>query len=116
MQASHVTSAIEPSKWNGRIFGGTWTEPRGGGHDVIEKATGEVLTRVGMASPADIAAAAKAATAAQPAWAAMAPRDRAGVFRKAVAFFEAHAEEIAVFISRETGGILPKARHEVHEI
>jgi benzaldehyde dehydrogenase (NAD) len=116
MQTSHVSAALEPSKWNGRIFGGTWTEPRGGSQDVMDKATGAVLTRVGMANPADIAAAAKAAAAAQPAWAAMAPRDRAAVFRKAVGFFEAHAEDIAVFISRETGGILPKAKHEVHEI
>lgn len=110
------TSALEPTRWTGRIFDGTWSEPRGGGHDVVEKATGASLGRVGLASPADIAAAAKAAAAAQPAWAQLAPRDRAQVFFKAIAFFEAHAAEMAAHISKETGSILAKAQHEVREV
>lgn len=107
---------LEPSRWTGRIFDGTWSEPRGGGHDVVEKATGAPLARVGLASPADIAAAAKAAAAAQPAWAQLPPRDRAQVFYKAIAFFEAHAADMAAYIAKETGSILAKAQHEVREV
>jgi benzaldehyde dehydrogenase (NAD) len=110
MQAS---SALASSRWNGRIFSGTWTEPRGGGHDVLEKATGATLTRVGIATAADIAAAAKAAAAAQPGWAATPPADRAAIFRRAIAFFETHAEEMAQFIARETGGLTAKAQFEI---
>ena len=116
VQAMQTSPALEPSRWNGRIFSGTWTEPRGGGHDVLEKATGTVLTRVGIATPADIAVAAKAAAAAQPAWAATPPRDRAAIFRKAIAFFEAHAEELAHFIARETGGLIAKGQFEIGEV
>jgi len=110
MQAS---PALAASRWNGKIFGGSWTEARGGTHDVFEKATGAALARVGLASPADIAVAAKAAAAAQPGWAAMAPADRAAIFRKAIAFFEANAAEMAQFIARETGGVIAKAQFEI---
>jgi benzaldehyde dehydrogenase (NAD) len=109
-------SALEPSRWNGRIFAGAWTEARGGMHDVIEKATGASLGKVGMANPADITAAASAAAAAQPAWAAMPPRDRAAIFRKVIAFFEAHGEEMVHIMVRETGSIPPKSQFEIGEV
>jgi benzaldehyde dehydrogenase (NAD) len=111
-----TSAALEPSRWNGRIFGGTWTEPRGGGHDVTEKATGAPLTRVGIANPVDIATAAKAAAAAQPSWAATPPRDRAAIFRKVIAFFEAHSEEMARTIARETGSLVAKGQFEIGEV
>jgi benzaldehyde dehydrogenase (NAD) len=114
--AMQTSPALESSRWSGRIFDGTWSEPRGGGHDVVDKATGAAIGRVGIASPADIAVAAKAAAAAQPGWAATPPRDRAQVFYKAIAFFEAHAAEMAAYISKETGSILAKAQHEVREV
>jgi benzaldehyde dehydrogenase (NAD) len=111
-----TATAFDTSRWNGRIFNGAWAEPKGGGLDVTDKATGSLLTRVGQASPADVAAAAKAAAAAQPAWAAMPPRERAAIFRKAIAFFETHGEQMAQVISRETGGTLPKAQFELGEV
>jgi benzaldehyde dehydrogenase (NAD) len=108
--------AFEHSRWNGRIFNGAWTPPKGGDLDVLDKASGAVVTRVGQANAADVAAAAKAAAAAQPAWAATPPRERAAIFRKVLAFFEANAEEMAQLISRETGGIMPKAQFEIGEV
>jgi benzaldehyde dehydrogenase (NAD) len=109
-------SALEPSRWNGRIFAGAWTDARGGVHDVVEKATGASLGKVGIANPADITAAAAAAAAAQPAWAAMPPRDRAAMFRKVIAFFEAHSEEMVQIMVRETGSIPPKSQFEIGEV
>ena len=108
--------ALEPSRWIGRIFSGTWTESRGGAHDVLEKATGAKLVQVGVAAPGDIATAARAAAAAQPGWAATAPNDRVAVFRKAIAFFEANTEAMVQLIVRETGCIPPKAQHEVRAV
>ena len=83
--------------------------------DVIEPATGQVLTRTGRAVPADVASAASAAAAAQPAWAALAPRERAAVFHRAAALLQQHAEELALYVTRETGAILPKGQHELRE-
>ncbi|HTR16476.1 MAG TPA: benzaldehyde dehydrogenase [Acetobacteraceae bacterium] len=102
------------SAWEGKIFNGGWI-PSGIVADVIEPATGAVLTRTAIASPADIAAAAKAAAVAQPAWYATHERQREAILLKAADLFEAHAEELALWIARETGGIIPKGLHEVRE-
>ncbi len=63
---------LDEATWRGKAFSGGWTAVSGGEAPVTEPATGAELGRVGIASPADIAAAATAAAAAQPAWAALA--------------------------------------------
>ena len=40
--------------------------------------------------------------------------DRAAIFRRAARFVEEHADELATWIMRETGGIRPKADVELH--
>jgi len=52
---------LDQSTWQGKAFSGGWTEPAGGQAAVIEPATGTELGRVGIASPADIAAAVREA-------------------------------------------------------
>ncbi|MNC83463.1 hypothetical protein D3C75_1374320 [compost metagenome] len=52
----------------------------GGSNSVREPATGEVLTVTGLADAADIAFASLNAARAQPAWAALGPRERAQIF------------------------------------
>ena len=117
MQSAQPESFLTRPPWEGRVFtGGGWYEATGGARDVIEPATGKALSRVGLANPADIELAARAAAAAQPAWAAMPPRDRADILRRAAGYFEQNSEEIAAYVARETGGILPKAQHEVREV
>jgi len=112
-----TTAQIEnrPAVWEGNVFTGAWEKPGGGVRDVIEPASGELLTRVGIANAQDIAAAARAAAAAQPAWLAIAPRERAAILLRAAAHLAAHAESYAALVARETGGILPKGQHEVRE-
>lgn len=108
---------IDHDAWTGRLFGGTdgsWYSA-GETRDVIEPATGNRLTNVGLARTADVARAARAAAAAQPAWAALPPRDRAAIMRRAAAALEHHLEEAARYIARETGGIPAKAQLEVAE-
>jgi benzaldehyde dehydrogenase (NAD) len=116
MRAAQPESFLQRPAWTGCVFDGTWRTAGGGARDVHEPATGQVLSRVGIANPADIAAAARAAAAAQPGWAAMPPRERADVLRRAAAYFEEHLAEIAPYIARETGGILPKGQREVREV
>ena len=115
MGTPEALSFLDSKRWQGRIYGPAWAASQGGVVDVVEPATGETLTRVGLANAADIAAACETAAAAQPAWAAMAPRERAAIMRRAGELFTQHADELALVIARESGGILPKARHEVNE-
>ena len=100
--------------WEGKLFNGDWVAAPTIA-DVLEPATAGVLTRTGIGGAAEIAAAAQAATAAQPAWFATHERQREAILLKAAALFETHAEELALWIARETGAIIPKGQHEVRE-
>ncbi|MEO8804961.1 MAG: benzaldehyde dehydrogenase [Burkholderiaceae bacterium] len=115
MGAPEALSFLDSKRWQGRVYGPTWAAAQGGVVDVVEPATGETLSQVGLANATDINAACETAAAAQPAWAAMAPRDRAAIMRRAGELFTQHAEELALVVARETGGILPKAQHELRE-
>ena len=101
--------------WAGKAFDGAWGTSLDGARDVLEPATGQVLGRVGIASAEDMRAAIGRAQQAQPAWAALGPRERAAVLHKAASLFEQHIDELALAIARETGGIVPKGQHEVRE-
>lgn len=87
----------------------------GGLRDVIEPATGNVLCAVSIANASDVAVATRAAAAAQKAWVAVPPREKAEVFRRAGVLFQQHFDELALYAARETGGILPKGQHEIRE-
>jgi benzaldehyde dehydrogenase (NAD) len=113
--SSSLPRVLDPTIWKERIFDGDWVPARGGAIDVVEPAAGKALTRVGLANAADVSAAAKAAARAQPAWARVHVRERAEVFHRAAAFLSEHAEELAAFIARETGGTFLKGQHEVRE-
>ena len=78
-----------------------------GVRQVIEPATGEVLCTVGIANAADVAKATAAAAIAQARWVMVHPREKAEIFRRAAALFEKHFDTLALFVARETGGILP---------
>jgi benzaldehyde dehydrogenase (NAD) len=115
MGAPEALSFLDPARWQGRVYSPAWASAQGGTAHVIEPATSTTLATVGLAGPADMAAACQGAAAAQPAWAALPPRERAAVLRRAGDLFTQHFDELAMFIARETGGILPKAQHEVRE-
>ncbi len=100
-------------RWEGRVLVGEWVEGGGGRADVVEKATGEVLGAIGIASPADVRRAAAQATAAQAGWAATKGHERAQVLRRAAALFEEHAEELVRWTMREAGQIRSSAEFEV---
>lgn len=115
MGVSEKFAFLDQAAWAGKLFSGGWTNAAGGVREVIEPATGKVLSQVGIADAADVARASAAAAQAQVAWAQVAPREKAAVFQRAAALFAQHFDELALYIARETGAILPKGQHEVRE-
>lgn len=115
MGVSRNLNWLDSHRWAGKAFDGQWSTGLGSVRDVTEPATGQVLSKVGIANAADMRAAIGRAEAAQTAWAHMGPRDRAAVFHRAAALFQQHFEELALSIARETGGIVAKGQHEVNE-
>ena len=105
---------LDRSVWLGKVFSGGWQEPAGGIAAVIEPATGAELATVGIATPAEVGAAAAAAAAAQPAWAALPHTQRAAILRKAGEIWLANAAEIEEWSVREGGKIPPAAQFETH--
>jgi benzaldehyde dehydrogenase (NAD) len=105
---------IDESTWRGKVFSAGWQQSSGGDAPVTEPATGAELGRVGIASPADIAAASTAAAAAQPAWAALPFTERSAILRRAGDIWRANAPEIEGWSIREGGKIGPAAQFETH--
>src|SRR5664279_2452069 len=89
------------------FIGGKW-QPSADARriDVIDPATGQVLTSVADASVADGLAAVDAASAALAGWSARAPRERGEILRAAFALMTDRAEELARLIVRENGKAL----------
>lgn len=92
---------------------GKWRNGAEGTFDVIDPSTGNVIAAVAKAGPDDVTAAIDAAAAAQPAWAAAAPRERGEVLRKAFELMIERSEEIAYLMSLEMGKSLTDSRAEV---
>ena len=115
MGVSEKPGLLDNRLWAGKAFDGAWSTALSTARDVVEPATGQVFSRVGIASAADMQAAIGRAHQAQAAWAATGPRERAAVFHRAARAFEQHFDELAMTVARETGGIVPKGQHEVRE-
>jgi benzaldehyde dehydrogenase (NAD) len=96
---------LDSSVWSSRIYSGGWTTAHGGDAAIVAPATGEEIGRIGAADAEDVARAAEAAAAAQPAWAATNFEERAAVLRRAGALLEKHGQEIAGFLIREAGAV-----------
>lgn len=104
---------LDTAQWGGKVLLESWTRGGGGEYDVIEKATGQSMGRIGKATPDDVANAADIARRAQQRWVGLPLEERAAVFRRAIGVLEAHTDELAEWIMRETGGIRPKAETEL---
>lgn len=109
-------SLLNASKWTGKALAGEWTTLSGGQLEVLEPATTQPIGRVARAAPEDVRASAADARRAQRGWYAMPYAERAKVFRKAAVLLEAHREECATWIVRETGAIPPKAQFEIDSV
>lgn len=107
-------SLLDPALWSDKIFINGWVAGSAGSRDVVSPSTGEKLGSIGVASVDDVNKAATAAAAAQKAWAATKPEERAAVLRRAGELWEKHAEEIHGWLIKEAGSIPPKAGLETH--
>ena len=84
-----------------------------GRFDVLDPATGTVITSVADGGVEDALAAVGAAAEAAASWAAAAPRARAEILRAAFELMTAQREELATLIALENGKALVDARAEV---
>ncbi|WP_448626579.1 NAD-dependent succinate-semialdehyde dehydrogenase [Geodermatophilus sp. URMC 64] len=85
----------------------------GGRFDVLDPATGQVLTTVADGTVDDAIAAVDAADAAAAAWAATAPRERSEILRRAFDLMTAQADTLARLVTLENGKALADAKGEV---
>ncbi len=107
-------SALVESVPKGLFIGGSWRDASGGETVTVEDpATGRALAQVADASVADGLAALDAAVAAQPSWAATAPRDRGEILRAAYERIIARTEDFALLMTLEMGKPLADSRAEV---
>ena len=88
----------------------------GGTLEVLEPATGALLTEVPEAGPAEVDAAVARARAAFPAWRAVAPGERARLLRRLAEVVEAHCDELSVLEARDAGHTISDARGEVASV
>ena len=97
-----------------------WTPGTGAPIEDREPATGRHLLTIAGSTTDDVARAALAAKAAQPAWAATSYQERARILRRAAEIYEAHRDEFGTWTQRETGASHGKMHHEsnfaYHEI
>jgi malonate-semialdehyde dehydrogenase (acetylating)/methylmalonate-semialdehyde dehydrogenase len=94
--------------------GGEWVEAEASGWlEDIDPASGRTLARVPLSAAGEVDRAVRAARAAQPSWAAMAPQRRARAILKLRERLEAAREEISVLVSRDMGKGIDQARAEV---
>ena len=93
------------------FINGDWVEDRAGEpFEVIYPGTGEVIARLHMATPAVLGAAVAGAVAAQAAWAATRPVERARILHRAAALIRERAETLAVLETLDTGKPLQETR------
>ena len=81
--------------------------------DVFDPNTGQVQSRVPLASAAELVAAVDDAERAQPGWAATNPQRRARVMMRFVELLNTHMDELARLLSSEHGKTLPDSRGDV---
>jgi len=100
---------------HGRAFGmfidGAWTpHDESRAFDSIAPATGKTLARLTQASDADVHAAVAAARAAQPAWAALRPHERARFLYALARQVQKHARLFAVLETLDNGKPIRETR------
>ncbi len=89
------------------LIGGAWRDAASGAtHDVINSFSGEVVTTQAAAGTADARAAVEAAAGAFPAWAALAPGERAAILTRAGELLTERAPDIARAVSEETAATI----------
>jgi len=99
---------------SGLFIGGAWRPAESGATFAVEDpSTGRVLAQVADASPADGMQALEAAAKAQAGWAAVPPRERSDILRRAYDLLLERKEDLALLMTLEMGKPLSEARGEI---
>src|SRR5215217_3858845 len=99
----------------GLHIGGEWVEASGGKtFEDNDPFTGEIVASVPAGTREDARRAIEAAAEAFPAWSQMPPTARQQIFLKAADILEARSEEIALWLTRETGSTFGFAMFQLH--
>jgi succinate-semialdehyde dehydrogenase / glutarate-semialdehyde dehydrogenase len=94
-------------------IGGEWRDGAKGTLTVEDPSTGEPLADVADASPEDARAALDAAVDAGPDFAAMAPRDRGEILRRAFEMIVERKDDLALLMTLEMGKALRESAAEI---
>ena len=114
LDAADSTSRLLATLPTGLHIGGEWGPAQGNAtFEVLNPATGEIVTSVADGSVDDGRRALDAAVAAQPSWAATDPRERGEILRTAFEALTDRADEFAALMTLEMGKPLAEARGEV---
>lgn len=97
------------------LVDGEWRPGSGGEFEVRSPHSREVIATVTRCDATDVDRAVRAASEAQPAWAAVPLIERAKILRRVTDLFRDRAEEIAQVLSAEIGKTITDAREEVYE-
>jgi succinate-semialdehyde dehydrogenase/glutarate-semialdehyde dehydrogenase len=99
---------------DGVLVGGEWRTATGGQTFAVEDpSTGEVLSQVADAAPADAVAALDTAYEQQAEWAATAPRARGEILRRAFEVMNERADDLALLMTLEMGKPVAESKAEV---
>jgi aldehyde dehydrogenase (NAD+) len=107
----HSTLPTNTETEGNRIGGARVTVPRN--QPIIDPATGDAVAEVPVSGPADVDAAVAAAKAAQPAWSAMPPQQRADILTRWASLLAEHRDRLAATATAEMGKLLNESRGEV---
>jgi acyl-CoA reductase-like NAD-dependent aldehyde dehydrogenase len=109
-----TASAIENTV-RGLHIGGRWTDSEGGRtFEDTDPFTGDLVANVPAGTREDAKRAIEAAAAAFPAWSETSPAERQGIFLKAADLLESRQEEVASWLTRETGSTFGFAMFQLH--
>jgi succinate-semialdehyde dehydrogenase/glutarate-semialdehyde dehydrogenase len=110
---SAAESELVKSTPTGMFVRGEWLPASRGTFAVEDPATGDVIAEVADAGPAEGLAALEAADAARAEWAAVPPRERGEILRRAFEQMRRQGEELALLITLEMGKPLAESRAEM---
>src|SRR5260370_33941507 len=125
---SSSLAACENASWNAKLRAErgrmrTLTHFIGGEHvggksgrfgDVFDPATGEIQSRVPLASRADLREAVEAAAKISPQWAGLNPQRRARVMFNFKSLVEKNLDSLAHLLSSEHGKVIADSKSDIH--
>jgi acyl-CoA reductase-like NAD-dependent aldehyde dehydrogenase len=110
-----MTVSASEDTVRGLHIGGEWTEAAGGKtFEDSDPFTGDVVANVPAGTREDAKRAIEAAAKAFPAWSQTPPAERQQIFLKAADNLESRQEEVAAWLTRETGSTFGFAMFQLH--